>query len=178
MGRYKAASCVAARTWIREKPGLEARLLDELSPDDRKSWTSFVATEWIDIETATQFFDVSSRLLFPDDPLPIRRLGRDMADDHLHGVYRYVVRLVSPQMILDGTGKLWDRYHDRGSPQFVRTTDHSASLRVRDYPDLPERMRENIAGYCGRAIELTGATNVRCVKGGTSAEWQWNVTWK
>jgi hypothetical protein len=178
MGLYKAASCVSARAWIREKPGLEARLLGELTNPQATCWMSLVATEWIDVVMATHFFDVASRLLFPEDPLPVRRLGREMADDHLKGVYRFMVRLASPETVLDQTGKLWDRYHDTGTARLDRLGDRSARLIVTAYPGLPERMRENIAGYCGRAIELTGADNVRCMKGGTPEEWQWNVTWK
>ena len=94
-----------------------------------------------------------------------------MADDHLEGVYRIMLRLAWRETVLDQTGKLWDRYHDTGTAEITR-------LAVAGYPDLPERRREKIAGYCGRTIELTGVGNVRCMKGGTPEERQWSRAWK
>lgn len=178
MGRYKGASVQSVRAAVRAKPGVEERMMAALDPESRRLWQSFLATDWLDVQVATRFFVTAAPLLYPADPAPVRRLGREAADAHLTGVYRFVVGMLTINQVLRQSASLWSRYHDTGNARTEHGSERSALLLVRDYPDLPERMRENIAGYVARTMELAGATNVRVVKGDEPREWVWSITWR
>jgi hypothetical protein len=180
MPRYKAAAFHSVRALVRAKPWLERRLLAELSADDAEVWATFVATEWLEVELATRLLTAAAGVLFESDPTPVRTLGRAMAEEQLTGVYRFVVRLASPQLVLSQASRLWARYHDSGvaSVEWPVPGAARATLHVHGYGALPERQRENIAGYAARALELGGAENVRVTRGGSPADWQWLLTWR
>lgn len=174
----KAISLTIIRGWIRERPGAYEQLTAQLDADDQRFFGSFGATDWISAEPAARVMDVAARVLHPDDPTPQRRLGRELAREQLHGVYRFLLRVISPPTLIDQTATLWSRNHRAGHATTERLSERAAQIRVTAYPTFPLVIRENTAGYIGGAVELTGAENVRVVCGGDPARWTWNVTWR
>lgn len=180
MAGYKGMALVLVRQWIRAAdPDVERRVLEALTPEERIAYASLVATAWVPVELATNLYVVASPLLYPKEPRPLRQIGRDLARQNLGGVFRFVVRVISVQMLIEKTASLWRSFHDRGEATVTRESDRLFRFEVTDYPELPERMRETIVGWLGQAVELTGAQNVRVVKSDTDPErWSWTVTWR
>lgn len=180
MAGYKGMALVLLRQWIRAAgPDVERRVLEQLTPDEQAVYASLVATAWVPVELATKLYVVASPLLYPKDPRPLRQVGRDLARENLRGVFRFVVRVISVQTLMDKTASLWRSFHERGVARTVRESERTIRFEVTDYPELPERMRETIVGWLGQAIELTGAQNVRVVKSDDDPHvWAWTATWR
>lgn len=180
MAGYKGMALVVTRQWIRAAGSdIEKRVLEALTPEERTTYDSLVATAWVPVEVATALYVAAAPLLYPKDPRPLRQIGRDLARQNLSGVFRFVVRVISVQMLVEKTASLWRSFHDQGTATAVREADRTLRFEVTGYPDLPERMRETIVGWLGQAVELTGAQNVRVVKIDDDPQrWTWTVTWR
>jgi hypothetical protein len=154
-------------------------VLAELTPEEQSRYATMVATAWVPVEFATKLYVLAAPLLYPGDPTPVRHLGRDLADENLRGVYRFVVRFVSVPTLIEKSATLWRTFHEQGTAHCVRVSDHALRFEVEGYPELPERMRETISGWTARAVELTGAKNVRVVKSDNDpACWTWALNWR
>jgi len=178
MGSYKGMPLVAVRRWLREA-GVEDRCLSALTPEDQALYRGLVATSWVPVESATRIYVAAAPLLFPGDPAPLRRVGRELAKDNFRGVLRYLMQLMSVEALLGKTALLWKVFHDQGEARASTTGERRAQLEVVGYPGLPERMRETICGWLAQAIEQTGAGNVSVTKSeGPDGRLLWVATWR
>lgn len=179
-GGYKGMALVVVRQWVRAAdPDAERRLLEALTAEEQRIYASLVATAWVPVEFATSFYVAAAPLLHPKAPRPLLQIGRDLARENLRGVFRFVLRIVSQQMLMEKTASMWRTYHDRGRATVVAEGPCKLRFEVTDYPGLPERMRETIAGWIAQAIELTGVDNVRVVKSDDDRNrWVWTATFR
>lgn len=174
----KAISPTLLRTWLREKPGAYDKFAAQIGRADMVLFDSFVATDWISADATGRFYDIGAPLLYPDDPFPQRRLGREFARGQLRGVYRFVLQIISVNMLIERTAALWTRNHRLGEAWTERMGDRTARICVKGHPRLPLSVRENTAGYIAGAVEMTGATSARVTTGGDPECWTWTVTWR
>lgn len=169
---------VAVRRWVREA-GQEERLVAALTPQEHASYRSLVATSWVPVETATKIYVIAAPLLYPSDPAPLRRVGRELARDNFRGVFRYLAQLSSVDGLVGKTAFLWRAFHDQGEASSERAGERHLRFVVSGYPGLPERMRETICGWLAHATELTGATSVSVTKSDEAElRYFWAVTWR
>jgi hypothetical protein len=159
-GLYKGASLVSLRQML-QLAAAEEPFLAALAPADRDHYRRLTATEWVPVELAGRLYAGAAPLLYPGQLGPVRLLGRDLARDHLRGIYRFVLRLMTVQFVADQTGRLWRMYNSRGSLVIERVAGDSLRMVLIDYPDYPAVVRESLAGYIAGTIELTGAVQVR-----------------
>ena len=177
MPRYKAVPLVLLRSRVRDA-GVEPRVRDALSDDDRAVYDRFVATDWVDQAFADRLYGVATPLVYGSGPMALRRFGQEAARADLRGVYRVVVRFMTVPALLERAATLWSKYHDRGIARAERQGGNAARLVVEGYPELGENVRESAAGWLAGAFELTGASNVRVVHEGDGARWIWAATWR
>ncbi|MGC8894198.1 MAG: hypothetical protein ACP5QG_05040 [candidate division WOR-3 bacterium] len=87
--------------------------------------------------------------------------GRYSADKAASGPHRLLFFFASPTFIVKRTNTLWGFYHDFG--KIIVTPDGASAVRfcLAGCPDLPELYRHNIAGWVERALELSGARDVK-----------------
>lgn len=169
---------VAVRRWVREA-GQEERLAAALTPQENSIYRSLVATSWVPVEAATRIYVVASPLLYPSDPAPLRRVGRELARDNFRGVFRYLAQLSSVEGLVNKTAFFWRAFHDQGDAVSERAGERHLRFSVSGYPNLPERMRETICGWLAQATELTGASHVSVTKSDEAEQrYFWAVTWR
>lgn len=169
---------VAVRRWINQA-GVEERVLEALTPKERELYRTFVATTWIPVETATKIYVIAAPLLYPADPTPLRRIGRELARDNFRGVFRFLAQFSSVEGLTSKTALFWRAFHDQGEAHSVRLGERQVRFELHGYPGLPERMRETICGWLAQAIELTGASSVSVTKGEDGTQrYFWLVTWR
>lgn len=180
MAQYKGMPLVIVRQWLRSKEAnVERTFLELLTPEEQQRYASVVATSWVPVEFATKVFVSAAPLLFASDVRPVRRLGQELAKENFKGVFRYVLRAVSAETLIDKTAMLWRAFHDTGHASSQREGSHQVRFVVTGYPDLPERMRESVVGWLLEAVEMTGVTNVRVIKTDDNKEaWGWVVNWR
>jgi len=175
MAGYKGVGLVFVRSKLRGSPHGPA-VLGALSAEARGTFEAATATGWVPIEHACEVFEKAAPLLFPHTPIPLRELGRSLAQDNLGGVYRHIIRWLSVPFLLKQTAVLWRVYHNAGHAT-VTFSERSAELTLHDYPDLPERFRECMCGWISGAIEVCGGTNARVLKVDGPPH-LWRVTWR
>ncbi len=101
-----------------------------------------------------------------------------MASDHLHGVYRIVMKVVSIDSIIEKSARLWHTYHRLGKTRVDRVGPKLLHFVVVEYPGLPENFQECMCGYISQVLELAGGTAVRVSHGAIgSGQWCWKLSW-
>lgn len=177
---YKGTGAVFVRSFVRSRgPEVEARLLAKLSPEDGERYLRTLEFDWIPIATITRIFEAAAPLTFPGNADAMRLLGREMARDHLRGVYRFLLRVTTVAFVMTQTARLWRTYHRKGVAQLAEyNAKNMITFVISDYPDLPERFRECLCGYIAGTMELVGVREIRVHKFGDSSQWQWRVAWK
>ena len=178
---YKGTGAVFVRSFVRSRgPEAEARLLAKLSPEDAERYLRTLAFDWIPIATISRIFEAAAPLAFPGNADAMRLLGREMARDHLRGIYRFLLRITTVAFVMTQTARLWSTYHRKGVAHLAENTaPNMITLVVSDYPELPDRFRECMCGYIVGTIELVGVQEIRVHKlGDASSQWQWRISWK
>ena len=176
MAGYKAIGMVFVRRLSRDA-GKEQAVRERLSPATRELFDQAVATQWIPIEAITEAFVTAAHVIYPGDVNGLRKVGEELAQDNVHGAYSWLFRFLSVPFIISQTAKLWRMYHQAGEASIAPVDKRQVLLEVRGYPELPERFRECMAGFCLRIIALTGAKDVRVAAGGDAACWTWTIRW-
>jgi len=177
---YKAMPLVLVRRLIRAKgDAVERELFAEFNEAEQRMYASLVATAWVPVEFATKLYVLAAPMLYPNEPRPLRLLGADLAKDNFKGVFRFVLRVVSAETLMEKTSMLWRSFHDQGQATLKREGPQLVRFEVHGYPSLPEPMRESIAGWLSQAVEFTGAKDVRVMRAGSVGDvWAWTIHWR
>ena len=180
MPLHKALPMVLMRGWLRAKgDGVERALIAQFNEAEHQTYASLVATAWVPSEFVTKFYLLAAPLLYPNEPRPLRLVGADVAKENFKGVFRFVLRIVSVETLIEKTGMLWGSFHDEGQARVTREGTHAVRFEVRDYANFPEPIREATAGWIAQAIELTGAKDVRVTRTGFDGDgFAWMIHWR
>ena len=179
MGNYKGTGVVFMRSLFeRHGRAVERQFLSKLTPQEVDIYKQTLEFHWIPIEVITRFFELAAPLLYPGDPTGLRRIGREMARDHLQGVYRIVLRVVTIEYIIEKAARLWRTYHQSGTTRMERSGPHLLYFVVLGYPELPSSFRECTCGYIAGVLELAGAKDIRVIRSNENPnEWRWKLSW-
>lgn len=179
MAGYKGTGVVFVRSLIRGRgEALERRFLAALSEEERRLYGTTLEFHWIPIEVITRFFEIAAPLLFPGHADALRKIGREMAFDHLRGIYRIVLRVVTVEKVIEKSARLWSTYHQAGTAHLLREGPNRLIFSVRDYPDLPELFRESTCGYIAGVFELCGVRGIRVSRfEAKDRAWHFRMSW-
>jgi hypothetical protein len=152
--------------------------LAALSEEERRVYASTLEFHWVSIEFITRLFEVAAPLVFPGRADGLRRVGREMAFDHLRGIYRIVLRVVTVEKVIEKSARLWSTYHQAGTAKLHRLGPKLLQFSVYDYPTLPELFRECTCGYIGGVFELCGVNDIRVSRMDESSRvWHFRMSW-
>lgn len=181
MADTKGTTLVFLKQAIARKGGdLERRFLNGLSPDEVKLYTTVMPVSWLPIEPVTRMLKAGAETLYPGDRQGLRKIGHDLAQDNLTGLYKVLIKMTTVPFLMAQIAKLWETYHKQGRARIERTGEgNQATMIVEDYPDLPADFRELLCGYVVGAMELTGARNVRIEHDARDPKaWRWAGSWE
>ena len=168
IGHGKGSLLIHTRDYVVRRGGEKAwsALVDAASAAERGVLSGiFLAGSWYPIGPITRvvarFCEATDA---PDDEM--RRLSAYIADTDLGSVYKMILRLGSPEMLVRRTGSLWGRYFDVGemTPKQIDKQHWELRLAMALEDDCaPNRL------FCGpgcpswieMGLRLTGATNAR-----------------
>jgi len=157
----------------------ESQFLEKLTPAEAESYRTALPVSWLAAETTTRLFEAAAEVLHPGDAQGIRRLGRELARDNLKGIYRALLRMTTISFVVGLSARLWGMYHDQGKASAWRDPERNrVVVTVTDYPELPKKFLDEIAGYIFGVAEFTGVKNLKVEKDAQDPRaWKWSVTW-
>lgn len=145
-------------------PGGAYAVRGELRDSETRAFfeQSFLASDWYDILPAQPLIVASARLAGVPFLQLTRQVARAQAYRDIHGIYRFVLKLASPETVISRMSRATAQYFDFGATELkALTTGHACLERT----GVPSPM---VGFYCGMtegfvavAMELTGARDVR-----------------
>ena len=182
MAHIKTVGLVWIRKVMREKgPEVENVFLARLTPEERTTLEQAFPVSTAPIETVTDILYKAAEMLFPGDPLAVRKLLRGEARNDLTGIYRVLLHVVSIEYAVKQAALLWKTYNKKGEAHIERPPEGGNRLIevVTGYPDMYWPFAEVNAGYIEGVMEMTGAKDVavECDLRDPEA-WKWIVTWR
>jgi len=180
MAKYKAALIILVRKLMREHGEItEKEFLARLTPDDLRAYNTSIQVTWLPVEQATRILAIAADVLFPNDPLSLRKLGREEAKDNLTGIYKILLNLMSISAMIEQSPRMWRMYHDQGQAHTERNgNDHKGAVVVEGYPELPEANREIFAGFLEQVMKKANLKNAQVTRDDVNPNaWKWIITW-
>lgn len=99
-------------------------------------------------------------LFYNGDFKKAEELGRFSADYSLNGVYKFFVKLGSPQYIAKKASTILPTYYQPSSMETVEVGDNHAIVHITQFEEMHEVIEYRIKGWIQRAIEITGMQDV------------------
>jgi hypothetical protein len=139
------------------------RWLDSLSPRARDIFSSVIYSNvWFPLEPA--FLEPTMKaceLFHGGKAAGAVEIGRFSADRALRGIYKFFVKLGSPEWLLDRASTVFATYYRPCRMVAVSRGPRSAELRVMNFPDLSGLVEARIQGWIARSLEISGCLDVR-----------------
>lgn len=143
--------------------------------------TPILATETIPVHMLNRFTEEAAKAKGESVMDFAKRAGREGASDAVKGIYRFFALVLTPAALLSKASQMWSSLYNRGQMLIEDQTDHSATIRIVNFPsELAGCSR--ITGWIERMAELTGAKNIvvqhtECYAKGAPA-CEWSATWE
>jgi hypothetical protein len=87
------------------------------------------------------------------------QVGRFSADEGLKGLYAVFLKVGSPGFIVSRGSRVITQYYKPCELKVVESCSDHATVQIVEFPEPSRLIELRIAGWMGRAIELTGKTN-------------------
>ena len=163
--KIKGTSLIVVPSFIKKKFGQEGleKWLAALSPDVRKIYTELnKLCEWYPLEEVyLQPTQIACDLFYDGDLRGAREFGRFDAENALNTVYRLFLKLGSPHFLIKKASTLFPTYYQGGEAEITILEKKRSCMRISNFGKM-EKVNENtIAGWMERAMELSGAKNVK-----------------
>jgi hypothetical protein len=180
MGNFKGTGIFYIKGLVRATSAeKEKALLSLLNPDERKVYETVMAISRIPINAASNILKAAAEVLYPGDPAGLRAIGYKMAQNDLSGIYKILMPVLSIEMAMSQSGKLWKQYHDEGRAWTDKINEKTYIFNVADYPNLPEHFREMLAGYVKGVVERTSEKVEQVQRNDVNPkQWKWTFTVK
>jgi hypothetical protein len=163
MSNTKAIHLKNLKKFLLERGGepLWEKVLAVLTPADRDvAAKPAIASEWLDYHLWWRLLQAAERVLGNGDGAVIRTIGAYDARETLNGIYRVFISFLVPGFVISRCWMLWQRYYDTGKMVAVKSEPKHGELELRDFPDLPAGHEEELIGWMGEALRITGVKNV------------------
>jgi hypothetical protein len=167
----------------------------ELTPEQRESVFAKVpgetaarlkskqvlATEYVPVSLLNQITEQAATVKGEPIDQFARRAGRYGAREAVNTVMRFLLRVFTPDSLIQKGAAVWKSVYDRGELEAVREEGTRARVILHDFPSEPVGCAR-ITGWIEEMTSMTGVSNVsvrqvKCfAKGAPACEWE--ITWK
>jgi len=140
-------------------PGAFDRVMARVSAEDRSHFAGIVSPlQWYPTHAALALMDAGRDLFGPHDFH--ERYGASSADDQIHTIYRFLLRLTSPTWMINRGMSMWSRFHNTGVWK-VEGSERSMRGTLRDFAVVHAPYCRVLVGWIWRASQITGAPGAR-----------------
>lgn len=140
-----------------------------------------LATEYVPVSVLNRITEQAARVKGEPVEEFARRAGRFAARDAVNTVMRFLIRIFTPDTLLQKGATIWKSIYDRGELRATREAETRARVVIADFPSEPA----GCARITGWIEEMTAMTKVRdisvrqvrCFSRGAPA-CEWEIQWK
>jgi hypothetical protein len=156
----------------------ESSFIASLNPELTKLYKTGLPITWTPVEIQTELYVKAAEKLFPQDSNSLIKLGQAIAAKTFRGILKVFFMIPSLPFIIKKAKNVWRMYYDQGLADTEDVGNKKCTLVVRDFPDLPRKMREVICGHLYTILDLTGEKNGKITLDDRDANaWRWKVVW-
>ncbi len=180
MAKIKGSDIVTLKKLFSKNGGdAEKKFLSCLLEDDSNSYKQIVATSWTDINVQARIYEAAAKALFPGEQNPVVKLHQKLAEQSYSGIYSVFLAIPKPSYVFKRAASVWSTYYDTGVASIENITDSSMDFVVRDFPDLPQAMRDATTGHITVLLGKTGLKNLEVKHDGSNPQkWSWHTQWR
>jgi uncharacterized protein (TIGR02265 family) len=166
MQQIKGSVVKSRLAFVEEHSGKEGvqTVLAALPEADRKALASVMTIKWYPLDLGTRLDDAIVRVLGGGRSEFFERLGAASAEKNLTTVHKAFVTAGDPHAFLARTPAIYSMYYEKGRREYQKTGDKSAVLTTYDAEVFSAPDCLTIVGWHRRALEMSGAQNVRVVE--------------
>jgi hypothetical protein len=155
-----------------------------LSPESKKIYQSPInKNDWFPLKTAlVEPTQLMCELLFNKSVRGAWECGRYSAEYGLKGIYKVLVKLSTPEVLVKRAGPILMNYYRPGKLEITNSDSNHVSVVINEFPEMNRVIEYRIAGWIERAIEICGSSNVtinitKSLTTGDSCT-EYNIMWK
>ena len=161
----KGSSVTATREFVKSNfgQGQYGNWVKSLPEDSAKIYSSSIlSTDW---------YPVKEGLIIPTEKICVMFFNGDMkkgawetgrfsADYALKGIYRFFVKLGSPEFIVKKASAILPTYYKPSAMSAEMKGKNKASVKVLKFPDISGVIEDRIGGWMEKALEIAGTKAV------------------
>ena len=145
------------------------------SPIDKQKWYPLKKSLTVPTtEMCMLFFNKSYRGAW--------ECGRYSAEYGLKGIYKVLVKLSSPQILIRKAGPILLNYYRPSSLVVADSGPKNVIVHITEFPEMDKVIENRIGGWMERALEICGSKNVSVRIAHTRIDFkpvtEFNITWK
>jgi len=139
-----------------------AKWLDTLSPEAKNVYNSVILpSNWYPMnEILTEPTKSICSLFYEGSLRGAEELGEYSADYALHGIYKFFVKMGSPEFIIKKAGSILPTYYEPCKMEVGELSDGHAILRITEFPEANDYIEARIKGWSQRALAIAGGKNL------------------
>lgn len=164
MMEVKGEALISIPIFILKKIGRKGynQWLTSISAEARKVYSSPIhKSDWFPLQEIMVEPTVKAcELFFNNSKRGAWECGRYSAEYGLKGIYKVLVKLASPQILIKKAGPILASYYKPSSLEAVESGKNYVVVRITEFPEMNKIIEYRIAGWMERATEICGCTNV------------------
>lgn len=179
MAKIKGSDIVVMKKMFSKNGAeVEKAFLESLSESDLKAYNSIVATTWTDVDVQARIYEAAGKAMFPGNPNPVVKLHEKLAEQSYSGIYAAFLSIPKASYVIKRAASVWRTYYDKGVATVENIKDSSVDFVVREFPDLPQAMRDATTGHITVLLSKTGLKSLAVKhRGANPKEWVWHAQW-
>lgn len=162
--KVKGEAMLSIPLFIIKKYGNKAynRWLNSLSPEAKKVYSSPIhKSDWYPLKEMIIEPTMKICELFYNNSLRgAWDCGRYSAEYGLKGVYKVLVKLSSPLVLIKKGSSILPTYYKPTELEVVEHGKDFAIVHIKKFPEIDKSIENRIAGWMERAVEVTGCKHV------------------
>lgn len=140
------------------------RVLESLTPEDRRSLELLFTSNWYPFELGTRLDDAIVRVLGGGRPELFERLGAASAQRNLGSIHSSYLTPGDPQVFLANAPAIYAAYYETGRREYRATGPKSGVLTTHGAEAYSAADCLTVIGWYRQALEMCGATGVKVVE--------------
>jgi len=184
MGNVKGTGWLSIKEFFQKKIGDEnlKKIIAQLGPADQQILGKLILpSTWLDYGAHIRFLLKADELFGKKDGQLIAAANIYAAQKDFTGIYKFLLSLLSPSLIVKSTGLLWKSFYDQGEAKSEKTGTKAMRLIVTNFPDIPLHHDLENSPYIEEMLRMTGTKNpkskhTQCIARG-DANCTWDFSW-
>lgn len=136
------------------------KVLNELNEEDKKIFNgNILSSIWYPLNSFAHFLKAEVKVIYKGDRTKLRIGSEAIVEHQLKGIYKFFVKLGSPEFIVGRVGAINNSYFN-GIELEKEITKGRFVGRYYGYEKDQDEFEEIIIGFYKKALEISGAKNI------------------